>query len=254
MTNKHLYTAFLVILAASALMGCGSRNIQNSTDSASTASTDTPTGSKPVASCNKVVQDDFDIRLMAVKDANGAVNNSLVRLKFVKVPDSFMSDGYNIEIRKWTASSTGVITPADTASPEFANVRFDARSSSGIYNSASTWNFNLMCSTCLNIDWYNLKLLVNKDYTSANAFFDKYHLLIDLQDSTGDWKALQIVLTLNNAPVKWVDILIPTFDANPADYKLTHPAVLNNKHPFISMLDQGFSSSQFQTQSNSFCF
>jgi hypothetical protein len=253
MNNKHLYAALLVVLAASALIGCGSRNTMNTTESASTATAEADTN-KLTATCNKAVQDDFDIRLMAVKDANGAINKSLVRMKFVKVPDAFMSDGYNIEIRKWSASSTGVITPAETATPEFANVRFDTKSSSGVYSSASTWNFNLMCSTCLNIDWHNMKLLVNKSYTSANAFFDKYHLLIDLQDASGDWKALQVVLTQNGVPVKWVDLLIPVFDVNPAEYKNNRPAVLFNKHPFISMLDQGFSSSQFQTQSNGFCF
>lgn len=251
MTTKTIYTSMLVLIAATALMGCGSRvSSSGSTDSASTAAS---ASGKPVASCNKVSQNNFDVRLMAYTDANGVTNPSLVRLKFAQVPSEYLNDGYDIEIRKWTASSTGVVRPANSESPQYATSKLEYKSSS-IFNSASAWGYN----QTLNLDWYNMKLVAAANgtttYTDPNVFFQKYNLLLDLKDPNGDWKALQIVLTYNGAAVKWVNILIPTFYANPTDYQATHPAVLSNLHPLLSMVGQGFASSQYTTETNSYCF
>ena len=248
----------LVLIAATALMGCGSRVTGGSTDMASTNGMPNPAdrggaSGKPVASCNKAVKNDFDVRLMAYTDQNGIRNNSLVRLKFAHVPAEYVGDGYDIQIRKWTASPTGVVRPASNEAPQFVTSRFETKSS-GIFNAASNWGYN----TSLNMDWYNMKLIAAANgtttYTDPNVFFQNYNLLLDLQDPGGDWKALQVILTYNGAAVKWLDILIPTFDANPADYQANHPAVLTNLHPLFSMLGQGFPASQFQTETNGYCF
>ncbi len=251
MKNKTLYTSLLVLIAATALMGCGSRvSSSGSSDSASTAAA---ASNKPLAVCNKVVKNDFDVRLMAYTDANGVSNGSMVRLKFAHIPTEYVGDGYDIQIRKWTASSTGVVRPADTDTPQYANSKLEYKSSN-IYQSASNWGYN----TTMNVDWYNMKLIAAANeaitYTDPNTFFQKYNMLVDLQDTTGDWKALQIILTYNGTAVKWVNILIPTFYADPADYQATHPAVLSNLHPLLSMIGQGFASSQYTTETNGYCF
>jgi hypothetical protein len=194
---------------------------------------------------------------MAYVDQNGNRNNSLVRLKFLNVPAEYISQQYDIQIRKWTASPSGVVKPSNTETPYYANVRVD-RLVNGVYSAASTWNYNKECSTCPTLEWYNMNLIAKKQsqtFTDANAFFAEYHLLIDLEDPNGDWKALQVnFVTPQGVTVKTTNILIPAFDANPADYQVDHPPVLSNLHPFKNMLGQGWSASQFETESKAFCF
>lgn len=252
----------LGLLGLGALTGCGSHNTADS--SIDLSSTGTPgandrggNSGKPTATCNKIVQGDLEVRLMAYTDANNIRNNSLIRLKFVHVPDEYISGNYDIQIRKWTASATGVVRPANTEAPFYVNTRIDLKSN-GLYQPASTWNYNLACDTCPTLQWSNMQLIASANggqtFNNANTFFEKFQLLLDLEDSAGDWKALQIIFMNGNVPVKYVNMLIPSFDANPADYKATHPLVLSNLHPLLSMLDQGFPSTQYQTESNSYCF
>ena len=181
----------------------------------------------------------------------------MIRLKFTNVPSEYLSAGWDIHIVKWTASSAGVVRPAANEGKEFVNARFDHKYN-GVYNAASNWNYNLACDTCPTLEWSNLKLIASSQgqtFNDANTFFNEYHLLLDLQDNSGDWKGLTVMFVNSaGATMRTVDLLIPSFDANPADYQASHPAILANLHPFLSMLNQGWTASQFQTESQAFCF
>jgi hypothetical protein len=253
--NKWFQVSMLVCFSFLALSGCGARSTPN--DSTSLASTSATASTKPSAKCNQASKDDVQFQLMAYTDQNNNTNNSLVRLKFINVPSDYVAQGYDIQIRKWTASSTGVVSPSNAEAPQYVNTRFDYKSN-GVYNVASNWNYNLSCSTCPALFWSNMLLIAKargETYTDANTFFSNYTLLLDLNDAAGDWKALQVnFVNSSGVAVRSVNALIPTFDANPADYQANHPAILTALHPFYNMLNQGWTASQFQTQSNSYCF
>lgn len=259
MTSHNLKLTLLMVLALTVLVSCGSKKSDGSVDLSSDDDRGQNPLSKPQAYCNKVVDGDLEVRLMAYKDPNGRPNNSLIRMKFVKVPNEYAANNYDIRIRKWTASPTGVIRPSDTEAPLHVNTRIDLKSAGG-YEIASGWGYNLDCASCLLLDWHNMGIIANdhgETYTNANVFFEKYHLLLDLEDAKGDWKGLTIVFTDLGVPVKHVNILIPTFAADPVDYVTNHPPVLNQLHPFYSMrypIDQGWPSTQFETESNGYCF
>lgn len=261
MIKNHTHKLAVVLACAIALMGCGAKNSPNtesgSNDLASVG--DRGDQTKPQATCNRVTEGDIDVKIMAYADGSGNKNNSLVRLKFLSVPAEFSTGTYDIHMVKWTASPNGAITPTSTESPLYVNSKFELFQG-GIFNNASTWGFNSGgsgCSSCLSIDWNNINE-VAKDagisISTSNDFFSKFNLLMDLNDANGDWKVLQIIFKNKGISVKHVNILIPTFDANPEDYEKSHPAVLNNLHPFLSKKGQGFTASQFQSFANTNCF
>jgi len=253
--NNWVQVSLLICFSFLALSGCGAKSTPES--STELASTTTATSNKPSAQCNRGAKDDVEFRLMAYTDQYNNRNNSMIRLKFVQVPNEYITEGYDIHIRKWTASSTGVVRPADNEAPQYVNVRFDLKAN-GIYNVASNWSYNQNCSTCPTLEWTNMELIAKakgQTFTDANTFFSNYTLLLDLEDSAGDWKALQINF-VNSAgvAVRSINTLIPTFDANPADYATNHPTVLQSIHPFMTMLNQGWTSTQFQTGASRYCF
>jgi hypothetical protein len=258
---KKLQIIFLGLACLFIFIGCGPSTYSHSTaDNKNLSSVgDRGDQTKPQATCNRVTEGDVDIKVMAYTDANGNRNNSFVRLKFLSVPTAFTNSGYDIHIVKWTASPTGVVSPASNEAPLYVNSKFEIQQGAQ-FNNASNWGFNAGgagCSTCLSLDWYNFQLLAQQNNVTLNSsqdFFDKFNLLMDLNDPNGDWKVLQVQFKNNGTTVKHVNILIPTFDANPEDYEKTHAAVLNNLHPFISKKGQGFTSSQFQSFANAHCF
>lgn len=256
--TQKLQVTLLIALAFFALSGCGAKNSQTSgsSDQGSLGDRGDTTTTKPAAVCNKISSGDVEARLMAYVDANGARNNSLVRLKFVRVPDDYANDGYDILIRKWTASPTGVVRPGAGEEPLYVNTLIEMKTNNS-FQAMTGWNYNLKCDTCPTLEWYNMKLIAQKYNVTANSpneFFSKFDLLLDLQDAAGDWKALQIIFVNGSTVMKTLNMLIPTFDANPGDYTPNHPPVLNNLHPFISMINQNFPTSQFQTEANGYCF
>jgi hypothetical protein len=262
---KLVKVLLLASLAMFSIVGCGSRNTANAGGDYSSASTSTTTttltSSGSVAACNRYASSngDLDYEIEAVTDSLGNRLSSLVRIKFLNVPSQYATQNWDIHIRKWTASSTGVVSPANTEAPEYADVRFD-RLSQGIYSSASSWSYNLPCSTCPTLQWSNMQLIMNaqnQTISTANTFFSQYHLLVDLKDSPTNptWKALQINFVDQNGLVQVTsNVLIPTFDADPSYYQKDHPPVLSNLHPFISKLNQGFTAAQLSTIANGYCF
>lgn len=261
-TSNKLQTALLMSLAVAALAGCGSRSTPTgSTDSSSTNTTSSGTA----VQCNRITQGDVSFSLMTYKDSQGTVNPSYVRLKFNSVPSDIENDIYEIRFQKWTASSTGVVRPSSSETPRCVPTHIEKKSglsfisadSQYIYN--ATPNEDCSGSGIYALDWYNLDAVAKKNGDPALApsvYFNKYTFLLNLNDPNGDWKALQVDFynRTSGALLKRLQILIPSFEADPAIYQSTKPSVLSSLHPFLGMLNQGWSTSQYQAESNTYCF
>ncbi len=257
---RQIQISVMPLLCVLTFVACGPKNSgtdSGSTDSASLGDRNDTT--LPQAICNRVTDGNLDLKLMEYKDIGGNKNSSMIRMKLLRVPDEFMSDGWDIHIRKWTASKSGDVKPAINEEPYYPLAKIEYNSGSG-YTSISQWEFNggaEGCASCANIDWTNMKQMAatkGLTYTSANAYFANFTLLIDLEDPNGDWKALQILFRKDGQTQKFANILIPTFEADPADYIKTHPKVLSDIHPFIGMLNKDWDASEFQTMANGNCF
>lgn len=261
---KQILVLALTGISLAGLMGCGASSSpgNGSADFGSNGGTTTTTTSdKPSVFCNQAAKDDVQFSLRIYQDPSGNRNNSFVRLKLQALPVSYVPGQWDIRIKKWTVSPGGTKYPSASDPTQYVDVRFEKKAS-GVYSPASNWGYNLDCSACGTLQWDNMLQIAknNGDSTDSNPitvsnFFSTYNLLLNLQDTTNTWKALTLeFVDTSGVTQRTLDILIPSFDANPSDYSANHAAILNNLHPFISMLGQNWPSSQFATMSDSYCF
>jgi hypothetical protein len=93
--------------------------------------------------------------------------------------------------------------------------------------------------------------------TSPQAFWNIASIVVDVRDTTNSYQALQIVLwDSSGTAARKVDLLIPTFQADPAKYNADsrHPQVLRNIHPLKALLGQSWSQTNYDQFARAFCF
>ncbi|XGC81842.1 hypothetical protein ACES2L_05020 [Bdellovibrio bacteriovorus] len=247
-SKQQIINVLLTLTAAALLVGCSKGAQVGSEDFSSrvTESDITASSAKPLAYCNQAVGTEITSK-MKVYTENNAVRMDLVYVRMTAVPASFKNDQSYISMWKWLSNSAGN-TYLDSSALEFILV--DATNNQALTNWKTTlkWSDVAAAASGLGI-------------TDPTTFFNRVNILVNLKDAQGEYDALKIThynLSTHKA-ISQTDGLLPMFYANPNDYATeasgqARAEVLKNLHPFANQVGQGFSSTQFQSMANAFCF
>jgi hypothetical protein len=248
------------LLAVAYLTACGSSISGGGFGSVDNSSTSTPViPGAAVAKCSQDVgtSSDFHVRVEAAYDQFGTIQPSYARVTITSAPTNW-TNNYDLQLYRWTASSTGT-TQLDQAALTFQFERTVAPKTYQLMTVNNGSNQQVAYSYSI-IDANEITAYANastgNSYASASAVFSSgIHFLVNLHDPSGSYQVIQAVLFNKGTRTVYrqVDVLIPTFYANPATYNSTHPAVLQNLHPLHSM-GQGWSESQYQSFTDGLCF
>lgn len=245
---KNLKTLFFIALAT-ALTACGSSKSGDGYGEATLSSTSATSSSDALAVCSKdgTNLSDFQVAVEQYVDLYGQTRNDMVRLRFIKAPLDWKTNNLDLTIYRWSASPSGAVTT--DSSPLY--FQFERKVSGGFQTLSNTayryfnWTEIVQMGTYANIST-----------TTPQSFFDTASIVIDIKDPNGAYQALQVVLFQGSSAARRVDVLIPTFQADPAKYNADprHPAVLQQLHPLKNLLGQNWSQSQYDQFAKAFCF
>lgn len=243
-TNVCLKLLLLSVISVS-MVACGS----NQADSYNLSSrvVDSNTGSKSVAICNEGSSSSTALKLKASTNSAGtAYRMDQVFMKLTTVPSGFTAGTDYFNFWRWMASSSNstYIDPTplsfylyDTQTNQAVTGVRNSLKWSDVSGTASTWGVD------------------------AAGFFQRVILVIDVRDANGEFDVIKTARynLSSNALAESIDTLLPLFYANPSDYAYesngtTRASSLTALHPFKSMIGQGWSTSQFVSASNSYCF
>lgn len=240
---KSTQTTLLALsLAMSLLSACAQPN-ESSTELASRDPGGTPsTSTKPLAACNKGSNANLTLSIRTYAD-NGSTTarNDLSLGMFSNVNESFVGGTEYIRLFRWKAKLTTGAYELDPTPLQFRLYKTDG--------TAVTDDVNFL-------RWNQVS---GAGYTTAASLFSQTRVLINLRDVNADYHAISVVYYSGaNAVLSNHDMLIPLFAANPADYTKfsngnTRPGILQNLHPFKSMIGQG-DAKYFQDEANKLCF
>lgn len=243
-SNKMILTLSMTVIALS-LTACGAKQ-SSETEFASRATTTEISGSTKnlLAYCNKGSGTTFTAQTKAWIE-----NNQVTRVDFIKgrltLPETFLTNGNYIQMFRWKANSSGQ-TYLDSNPVQF-RVMNNSNYALTPYISAMSWNTVSSAAGSIKA-------------TTAASFFSQTQLAIDLKDPYAEFDVLKVVVyNSSNQPVDQVDLLIPVFSANPANYAVestgaARPTILRNLHPLKGMTGQNWSAEHYQTITNGYCF
>lgn len=253
-TNKTLQLLAL-ITSAGLLSACGaSKNssLSSQTDLASRTVVSTPVNTtntasaKPLAYCNEStsVQQSMKVNIMSYIDNNN-IRNDLMNVK-IQIPANFENDQTYIQMWRWQVNSTGNAN-LDSVPVQIKVVSLDT--------GAEITGFKNF------IRWSDVSKAASEiGASTGTSFFKHVRLVVDVRDPNAQFDVLKIVhyKTSDSSMVDQADILMPVFHANPADYAIeadgaARPQALLNLHPFITKMNQGWTSSDYSTWANNFC-
>jgi hypothetical protein len=256
MTNK-IAVIILSLAIATMYNACGKETFgvapQVSKDTGDNSSrievNEDPTNSKALAECsvNLNSQDEFKIQISAYRDQFGSIDPSLVHAKISKMPRAFDSEKLDIKFFKWSSSPTGETNLVR----EPVSYRFERKVSSNAFKVVAE-NYNY---TVFNVDEVE-KMAKYLKYPATDSFyfFNNTYLLLDLKDPKASFQVIKAALYSGDTVVKQIDILIPTFIADPDFYTKKKPAVLAGLHPLNGLLGKGFTDQQLKDTSGTLCF
>ncbi|KYG61694.1 hypothetical protein AZI86_18550 [Bdellovibrio bacteriovorus] len=247
--SKQLSNTILVLTVAALLSACAPRG-SGSTDQASRIpdATNTTSGTKGLAQCNQASDNGITAKLRAYVDpSTNKVRMDYMIVRFTALPSTFTSDTSYISMWRWLSNASGN-TYLDSTPLNFLII--NPKTGLAITNWKST------------IRWADVRTAAaNLGYSDATTFFNAMKIVVDLKDVNGDYDVLRVSNydIATNKSVGQVDALLPIFYANPADYAKeadgsARASSLYNLHPFKSYANSGYSSSQFVSMADSYCF
>lgn len=245
------------------LVGCGSSKTASSGfDAASTSNNTSSASDSAMAACSTDVAglSDFQVQVMQYREYNAP---NLVRVKIVKAPSEFnsTSSDWKVQMYRWTSTVDGS-TSIDNSPLSF---QFERKVGTGFELIAKNSQTPVVYSA-----FYGSQIAPMADYAnqytgyapiskaSPTDFFKGATFLVDLKDSTNSYQVLRV--TIHNkdetSVLREVDVLIPTFSADPARYnsESRHPLVLQGLHPLKAKLGQSWSQTQYSEFAKTFCF
>lgn len=247
---KQIFTTLLTISAAVFLTACGSgKNQTGSTDFSSRTPppADIGTSSKAIAYCNQGTGSEIKMKMKVYKDTSNAIKMDFVYVRVTSLPANFKEGKTYISMWKWLSNTSGY-TYLDPASLQF--ILLDSSTGQAL----TGWKNTLFWSDVVTI-------ASGMGITEAQAFFDRVNILVDLKDAQGEYDVLKITNydSSTNKPVSQTDALLPLFYVNPTDYarETTGSArsqVLQELHPFYNHTNQSYTTEQFASMANDFCF
>jgi hypothetical protein len=248
--KTNLKNTILVVTAALALSACAPRGSDSGTSDLTSRLPDTNTSSstKPLAYCNQATASDITAKLRAYVDpSTNTVRMDYMLVRLTALPANFKSDTAYISMFRWLANTSGAASLDSTALSFYI-----MNPNTGL--AITSWKTTLR--------WSDVSTAASSlGYSDPTSFFAAMKIVVNIKDTNGDYDVLRIVnyeLSTNKASGQ-VDALMPLFYANPADYATEstgagRAAVLTSLHPFKSSISSGYTSSQFQSMANSYCF
>ena len=242
-----VFTGFLFI-------GCGSSSTSESgfgSNQSSSTSPSTPEAisQQDLATCSQASSSsgDLKVQLMQFVDMYGQPRADYVRLKFSKVPSAWQTNNRDLLIYRWSAS------PNNSAFIDPTPLRYQFERSMGS-------GFQILAPEAYQvINWQDIEQYALATQVKANSpqeFITNTSLLVNLRDSSNSFQVLRVVFRENGQEVQKLDLLIPSFAADPARYNADsrHPTMLQALHPLRDKLGQNWPQATYQEFARSFCF
>lgn len=256
--KTQIKLASLIFMTA-LLMACGSSKSGGDSygeadlgsNGGSGGSSSNNTDALAVCSKDGTALSDFQVHLQQYVDQYGQARKDIVRLRIVKAPTAWQTSNLDLSVYRWTASPSGAVSADNTP----LNFQFERRAAGG---------FQMLTNTIYRyFNWGDIVQMgkfANITTTSPQSFWDVASIVVDLKDTTNSYQALQVVLwdtsTSPATAARRVDVLIPTFQADPAKYNADsrHPSILQNLHPLKSLVGQNWSQANYDQFARAFCF
>lgn len=239
----------LLVLASFTMAGCGSG--KKAVDSGSSEnSSRIPEGdstTKPVVKCSRISGDGITGEIRVYTDVMGRTLVDKVRINLTNLPSTFESSDYSIRFFRWMASYPNVIFSDSTPLKLWIEKRAGSSPITGQLD---------------RIQWDEIDdILTDKGHsiTSMDSAFEQFSFVVDLKDPDASYDALTIGLYKNGAAVQSINVLLPTYHANPNDYatdsrkKEARPTVLQDLHPFKTYIDSEISDEDYSGMATSLC-
>ncbi|QDK37139.1 hypothetical protein [Bdellovibrio sp. NC01] len=249
MKNSNLLKTLLVLSIAAMMTACGSNQTTGTSDLSSRSTTTvTDAANKATALCNQGSKDGMTMKLKAFTNSSGSVDLSYVWVRMTALPTGFAAGSSSISFYKWMGNSSGS-TYLDPAKLNF--VLWDSQTGSYI---TTTWTTSLKWSdvstTAQGLGIYD-----------AQTFFNRVNILVYLNDAAGQYDVLKVAsyVSTSTAAQSQMDVLLPPYSANPAAYATesdgtTRNSALQALHPFKTLISSGYTTTQFQSMAQSYCF
>ncbi|KHD89314.1 MAG: hypothetical protein OM95_04080 [Bdellovibrio sp. ArHS] len=245
--SKQLLTTILTLTATALLTACGSSNTAGSSDFSSRVTDTTTSTTKSVAYCNQRSANDITAKVKAYTDSSNYVRMDYVYARLTSLPATFKSDSSYISMWKWLANSNGN-TQLDNTPLQFIIVHPTTGQALTGWMTTMRWSDVATVASALGV-------------TDPQTFFSAVNILVNLKDTQGEYDVLKVTNydSSSNKALNALDLLLPAFYANPADYAYetngsARAGVLKTLHPFANYLNQGYSTSQFVSMANNYCF
>lgn len=228
---KTLTTALVLTASILTLTSCGtSKSSQSTTTTVVQSSTVQNAGNKIVTSCQKAVGTDMSVNISATKTSSGAINNSLVKIKFNRLSSTITQTGNTIRFFKWRIAGSSASldsTPLNVSRYVLSTGNVDDSTKTGI--TATT-------------------------VTTSQGYY------IDLNDADGVYQVLKaVVYNSAGTVVAQQNILIPQFLGAPSDYAYNadgsaRAQILKDLHPLASTDVSGWTTANFTSYYQATCF
>lgn len=243
--SKQLLTAIFVVGAAAIITGCGS---SNSTSGSSTLSSSSVTGDKATASCNQASSSSMTAKLKTYTNSSNSVDMSYVWVRMTTLPSGFSTSSSYIAFYKWLGNSSG-------------STYLDPTKLGFILRDSSTGKY-LTSSWATTMTWSDVSATAQSlGIYDAQTFFNRVDILVYLNDSAGQYDVLKIAsYTASSAALDLqLDALLPPFSANPTAYATESDGSVRNSslqalHPFKSLMSQGWTTAQYLSMAQAYCF
>jgi hypothetical protein len=240
----------LCLIALAGLIGCGkSKSSDDGFGTTNNSSNVTNSSTDALALCSQDMSDNADlkVRVMQYVDQYGQARPDYVRVQFLKVPSNWSTTNLDMNVRRWAVSPDNK-SSMDTTSLSY---QFERKVSAG---------FQLLTDYSYQVFNYSeVKQMAAFAGIAETSFFNQASILVNLKGDSSSFQALRIQFTgadSSGTIASYVDVLIPTFQADPAKYDADprHPYTLQVLHPLKDKLGQAWTQAQYYDFTRSFCF
>jgi hypothetical protein len=229
-TLNQITFAATIIATVVLLSSCGTQKSSHSSTTLSSVNPALAATQKILTSCQKTAGTEMSVNISAVKNASGSINLSLVKIKFNRLSATATQAGNTIRFFKWKVSGDQAYMDQNALQA----TRYEL-SSGNVNDSGKT---SLTASTI----------------TTTNGYY------IDLNDTDGSFQVLKaVVYSSSGSIVTQQNILIPQFQAIPADYATNadgsaRAQILQDMHPLRNTDTTGWTTQNFADYFAPTCF
>ena len=249
--QSQLSITALTLLSVFLISGCGAKTTDNGGTSASSVNlsagaalgtTSIPTGQ---AICGQDVANltDLGIHLKTHQDSSGILRSDLIVIKFDRIP-SQLSDNSDSAFEVWTRTVDSMGNYGTYQQMSFFLETASGGASTPYSYTDLTWSQMQQIAT-----YFGMTI------TTASQFFAQINVVAQVTDISTSTKLItpKVYDALSSYSPQ-VTAIAPMYAANPNEFAQSNVAAVQALHPLQSQKSQSYSTAQFQTLSNQFCF